>query len=394
MACPLKLTLTPQNAATTFGGIWSKTYTEQEAIEEKHVPALVQLLTQDSVRLVSPEAVFALFIDLAETAADLAKVARRSRMLDDHRFDDLIKRIIAAPDGGDEALGIIVDVNRLNQEQRLALRAKAFREASIPLIVKHVMRLRISDAEVLQLADRMPPAMQLEPGVAVAILETFGERLPNATAEDAVKVIVKARASYALSALRHLNFSPSLRQTLVKKVIADADLDDLGSAKLSRENLEEVLSPVEARALIARLVGKSGSSKEWLELAVRLVPIRAMTTPERKAIVNELMLRQHQVCTGVRQREPTVPRSLGCKGRHNGLHKDDRTRYVPSSDASQYQPRLRILQPGPGADLSRMRTRQVSDLPDYRARSCPELFVDRASHLRARLASTRQSVEN
>ena len=114
--------------------------------------------------------------------------------------------------------------------------------------------------------------------------------MPNATAEDAVKVIVKARASYALSALRHLNFSPSLRQTLVKKVIADADLDDLGSAKLSRENLEEVLSPVEARALIARLVGKSGSSKEWLELAVRLVPIRAMTTPERKAIVvNELM---------------------------------------------------------------------------------------------------------
>ena len=62
---------------------------------------------------------------------------------------------------------IIVDVNRLNQEQRLALRAKAFREASIPLIVKHVMRLRISDAEVLQLADRMPRRSQLEPGVAV-----------------------------------------------------------------------------------------------------------------------------------------------------------------------------------------------------------------------------------
>ena len=55
MACPLKLTLTPQNAATTLGGIWSKSYTEQEAIEEKHVPALVQLLTQDSVQLFRPK---------------------------------------------------------------------------------------------------------------------------------------------------------------------------------------------------------------------------------------------------------------------------------------------------------------------------------------------------
>ena len=69
-------------------------------------------------------------------------------MLNDYQFDELIRRILVAPDGANEALGILAEVNRLNQEQRQALRAKVFREASIALIVKHVVPLRISDAEI------------------------------------------------------------------------------------------------------------------------------------------------------------------------------------------------------------------------------------------------------
>ena len=75
----------------------------------------------------------------------------------------------------------------------------------------------------------------------------------------------------------------------MQKVIADASLDDLGAAKLSRENLEDILTPAEVRPFIASAVRKSESSKEWLDFAVRVLPIRAMTIPERKTIVNELM---------------------------------------------------------------------------------------------------------
>jgi hypothetical protein len=289
IACPLKLTLTPQVAATSLGGVWSKHYTEQEAINEKHQPALVQLLTQDSSRLGARDVVFALFMDLADTTAELAKVARRSRMLNEGQFDELIRRILIAPDGGDEALSIIVEVNRLNQEQRQALRAKVFREASIALIVKHSVALRIFDAEIQQLAARMHSAFEQNPGVAVSVLEVFGERLPRETQDDAVRAIVSARASYALAALRHVNFSSPLRETLLQKVITDADVDDLGAAKLSRETLEDVLTPAEMRPLVASVVKKCGPSKDWLDFAVRVLPIRALTTPERKTIVNELM---------------------------------------------------------------------------------------------------------
>jgi hypothetical protein len=288
-ACPVKLTLTPQIAARSVGGVWSRHYTEQEAINEKHLPTLVQLLTQDNLPLRARDVVCELFMDLAGTTADLVKVARRSRMLDEGQFDELIRRVLVAPDGGDDALSILVDVNRLNQEQRLALRAKVVREASIELIVKHVVPLRIFDAEIQQLVPRMRSAFGLNPGVAVSALEVFGERLPRETQHDAVRAIVEARASYALAALRHLNFSNSLRETLLQKVIADASVDDLGAAKLSRENLEDSLTPAEVRPFIASAVRKSDSSKEWLDFAVRVLPIRAMTVPERKTIVNEVM---------------------------------------------------------------------------------------------------------
>ena len=287
--CPVKLTFTPQIAAKSVGGIWSKLYTEQEAINEKHLPTLVQLLTQDSSPLRSRDAVYSLFMEIARTTGEMAKVARRSRMLDEQQFDALIERIIATADGGDDALSILVEVNRLNQGQRLALRAKVFREASIELIVKHVAPLRILDAEIQQLVPRMRSAFDQKPGVAVTALEVFGERLPRETQDDAVRAIVNAQASYAIAALRHLNFSSSLRERLLQKVIADAGLDDLAVAKLSRENLEDILTPGEVRPFIANAIRRSASSKEWLDFAIRVLPTRAMTILERKAIVNELM---------------------------------------------------------------------------------------------------------
>jgi hypothetical protein len=288
IACPLKLTLSPQSAATVLGGVWSKYYTEQEAIAEEHLPTLVQLLTQDNSRLVERDLVYALFMELADTVGELSKVARQSRMLNEYQFDELIRRILVAPEGGNEAL-IILQVNRLKPEQRQALRGKAFREASIALIVKYVMPLRISDAEIPQLAVRMRSAFETDPDVAVSVLEIFGERLPGETQHDAVRAIVKARASYAFAALRHLNFSSSLREALLQKVIADANLDDLGAAYLSREKLEDMLTPAELRPFIASVIKKSESSKEWLTFAVRVLPVRAMTIAERKALVSELM---------------------------------------------------------------------------------------------------------
>ena len=289
IACPLKLTLSPQSAATVLGGVWSKYYTEQDAIVEKHLPTLVQLLTQDSSRLVKRDLVYALFMDLADTTGALAKVARKSRMLNEYQFDELITRILVAPEGGDEALTILVEVNRLNQEQRQALRAKVFREASIALIVKHAVPLRISDGEIGQLVVRMRSAFEMNPGVAVSVLEVFGERLPQETQYDAVEAIVNARASYAFAALRHLNFSGSLREALLQKVITDANLDDLGAASLSREKLEDMLTPAELHPLIASVIRKGASSKEWLSFAVQVLPVHGMTIAERKTLVNELM---------------------------------------------------------------------------------------------------------
>jgi hypothetical protein len=289
VACPLKLTLSPQSAATVPGGLWSKYYTEQEAIEEKHLPTLVQLLTQDNSRLVQLDVVYALFMELAGTVGELAKVARKSRALNEDQFNEVIRRILVAPEGANEALGILVEVNRLNQEQRQALRDKVLHEASIALIVKHVVPLRISDAEIATIAARMRPAFEASRDIAVSVLEVFGERLPRETQYEAVTAIVNARASYAFAALRHLNFSGSLREVLVQKVIADANLDDLDAASLSREKMEDILTPVELRALIARVIRKCESSKEWLSFAVRVLPVRAMTLAERKTLVNELM---------------------------------------------------------------------------------------------------------
>lgn len=285
--CPLKLTLTPHRTETTFGGVWSKQFTEAEAIDERHLPTLVQLLTLDNSRLVERERVFALFLELAETAADLSAVARKHRMLDDHQFDELIRRIVSAPDAGNEAMGLSAVVTRLTQEQREALRAKAFREADVAVIVKHAGAGRISDDELKGLATRMRSAFEANPEVAVSALEIFGARLPQEVQSEAVATIVKGSVSHAITALRHLNFSNELRKVLLKKVIADASLKDL-EASLSREKMEDIFMSAELRPLIVSVLARS-SSKEWLEFAVKVLPMRAMTAEERKRLVDEVV---------------------------------------------------------------------------------------------------------
>lgn len=286
--CPLTLTISPNNAATAPGGPWSKHFTEQEAIDERHLPTLVNLLTQDNARLVRNDLVYALFMEIVETAADLAKVARKPHGLDDGQFNALIERIIIAPQAGNEALNLYASVSRLTQEQRAALRGKAFREAGVANIIKQYGSGRITDSELAQLSRRLRTEFDTNPELAILALEVFGERLPWDLQLGAVDAIVRARASHALLALRHLDFSSPLRAVLLRKVIGEASLKEL-DANLAHGKLEELLTPAEARPLIASVIGKSHSSKEWLDLAVRVLPVRAMTTEERKVIIDELV---------------------------------------------------------------------------------------------------------
>ena len=122
--CPLKLSLSPQPEATIPGAVWSKSYTEQEAIDEKHLPTLVQLLTLDNSHLVDRDRAFALFMDLANSPEILATVARKSSILSASQFDELIKRILASPGCGNEAVTVLSKVNRLTEEHRRELRTK------------------------------------------------------------------------------------------------------------------------------------------------------------------------------------------------------------------------------------------------------------------------------
>ena len=208
--CALKLSLSPQSEATIPGAVWSKFYTEKEAMDEKHLPTLVQLLTQDNARLADRDRAFALFLDLANSPEMLATVARKSSSLSASQFDELIKRILTSPGCGNEAVSVLSKVNRLTEEHRRALRDKVFREASLASIASNATALRISDAEIAQLAARMRAPSELAPEVAVLVLEIFGQRLPAEAQQEAIASIVKASASHALAALRHVNFSSSL----------------------------------------------------------------------------------------------------------------------------------------------------------------------------------------
>jgi hypothetical protein len=286
--CPLKLSLSPQNEQTVPGALWSKVYTEQEAIDEKHLPTLVHLLTQDSTRIVDRGRVFALFMDLANTAEALSTVARKSNILNASQFDELIERLLDSPGCGNEAAALL-KVNRLTEEQRRKLRAKVLREASLSLLAGSAATLRISDPEVAQLAARMRVSSELSPEVAVQILEAFGERLPLDGQQDAIAAIVKSKAAHALAALKHVNFSSAWREKLLQKIVSDATYEDFEAARLSRETLEDLLTPAEMRYLVAFVMKKSETSAKWLSFAVRALPVRAMTPLEQKTMLNGLL---------------------------------------------------------------------------------------------------------
>jgi len=216
-------------------------------------------------------------------------VAQQSHLLDDDQFDTLIRRILAAPGCGNEAVAIIAKANRLTPEQRLALRARALGEASIATLLAHAVALRLSDPDVAQLAARMRSDFMADPGLAVRALEVFGERLPTDIQREAVAEIVKAKPAYSLAALQHVNFSTALRRDLARKVVADARLDDLSG--LSKEKLLGMLTPAEMRALIAMAVKRSESSGKWLDFAHKSLPIREMTPAEQKTLLTELLFK-------------------------------------------------------------------------------------------------------
>jgi hypothetical protein len=290
-ACPIKMRLSPLSEATALGGIWGKYYTEKEAIEERHLPTLLQLLTQPDSPLVRRGEVFALLLEIAGDVAPLSQVAQQSHLLDDDQFDKLIGRILASAGCGTEAVAIISKANRLTSEQRLALRAKALADASIATLLAHALPLRISDPEITQLAARMRPAFAADPSVAVHALEVFGERLPSDIQRAAVTEIVNAKPSHALAALRHVNFSAELRSDLMRKVLSDAGHDDFSTAGLSKEKLQGMLTPAEMRALIAMAVKRSETSGRWLDFALSTLPIGAMTPAEHKSLLTEVLFK-------------------------------------------------------------------------------------------------------
>lgn len=287
--CPIKMKMLPQNEATGLRGIWSKHYSETEAIDEKHVPTLVRLLTTADSSIADPDRVFSLFMELTDTVEPLSQVAQHPYFLSDEQFNELIRRILELPGCGDEAVAILPKSNRLTEEQRRALRTKALAEASIAKIVAQAGPLHISDSDIIALAPRMQAAFMVEPGVAVRALEAFGQRLPAETQRHAVDRIVEAKASYALAALAHVNFSEDLRRELMKKVLSDGVYEDFSVARLTKDRLQAVLIPAEMKALIALAVKQSDSSKQWFEFALTSLPIRAMTPEERQSLLTGLM---------------------------------------------------------------------------------------------------------
>jgi hypothetical protein len=290
IACPLKMTFAPQKDETVPGAAWSTRYTESEAIEERHLPTLVYLLTQSDSSLVQRDKAFALLLELSPSVEPLAQVAQRSHLLDDGQFNELVRRILSSPGCSDAAVAVVSKVNRLSAEQRQALRAKALGEADIATIVDNAAALRIQDPEITELARRMRTTFLADPAVAVRALQVFGDRLPPATQRDAVDGIVGAKAaSYSLSALEYLNFSIDLRRDLMKKILADATLGDFSDARLSKEKLQDILTPMEMRALIAMAVKRSETSDKWLEFALASLPIRDMTLAERRLLLNGLL---------------------------------------------------------------------------------------------------------
>ncbi len=289
--CPIKMSLSPQPEATALGATWSKLYTEAEAIQERHLPTLVRLLTQSDSPLVDRDKVYATLLECADSISPISQVARRPHWLSDDQFRELITRILASPASGNDAANIVANVNRLEPEQRRALRAKALDEASIATLLDNAALLRISDPELAQLSARLRVAFAIDPGAAVRSLELFGDRLPPETQRDAVREIVKARASFALIALAHVNFSTELRDILMKKVLTDADQDDIAKARLSKEKVQSMFAPAELRALTEVAVKRSETSESWMNFAINSLTVHEMTPAERSSILMGLMFK-------------------------------------------------------------------------------------------------------
>ena len=86
-----------------------------------------------------------------------------------------------------------------------------------------------------------------------------------------------------------MNFSADLRQLLIKKVVADATLDDFSIARTNRTKLLGMLTPQELRALIEVSVKRGESSDRWHAFVVESLPVSGMTSEERHRIVNGLV---------------------------------------------------------------------------------------------------------
>ncbi len=155
--CPLIMKLSPLDDAVAAGATWSKFFTEDEAITERHLPTLLHILMRPDSHVVKRDTVFALVLELAETVEPLVHLARRPTLLLDAQFVELVRRILTAPGCSDEVIALAATVIRLNPEQRKALREKALAEASVAGLLDQAASLRLSDDEIAALGGASSP---------------------------------------------------------------------------------------------------------------------------------------------------------------------------------------------------------------------------------------------
>jgi hypothetical protein len=287
--CPLSLKLTPVSDSTMRSQVWSTEYSEAEAITERHLPTLIQLLTNESLGLAERDAAYELFMECATQVEQFGIVARTSRTLKEKQFDELLERILAAADGGNEAGNTLISVKQLSQQQREKLREKALSDASVEFIVKQAAKMRLTDVDVARLSPRMQSVVAQNPSVAVSILDVFGERLPKEAQNASVEAIVHAEVGYAIEALRSLNFSTEFRERLMNRILSAAASDEKDLLSVSKEKLEAGLTLQEFEALTAALIRSNSISRKRLDFVVQMLPVLAMTHSEQKTVVDELM---------------------------------------------------------------------------------------------------------
>jgi hypothetical protein len=287
--CPLSLKLTPVSDSTMRSQVWSTEYSEAEAITERHLPTLIQLLTNESLGLAERDTAYELFMECATQVEQFGIVARTSRTLKEKQFDELLERILAAADGGNEAGNTLISVKQLSQQQREKLREKALSDASVEFIVKQAAKMRLTDVDVARLSPRMQSVVAQNPSVAVSILDVFGERLPKEAQIASVEAIVHAEVGYAIEALRSLNFSTEFRERLMNRILSAAASDEKDLLSVSKEKLEAGLTLQEFEALTAALIRSNSISRKRLDFIVQMLPVLAMTHSEQKTVVDELM---------------------------------------------------------------------------------------------------------